>query len=74
MKEFAGTNTNEPIVPIPPVIKPVEVELAVRIIAIRNEHLRVAIRVQPQCTERHLYRRPFIPERAGVKFFGIVMP
>ncbi len=74
MKKFAGTNTNEPIVPIPPVVKPVEVELTVRTVAIHNENLRIAVGVQPLCAERRLYRHPFIPERAGVKFFGIVMP
>lgn len=47
MKKIARTDADEPIVPIPPVVKPVEIELAVRIIAIHDEHILVAVGVLP---------------------------
>jgi len=47
MKKVARADADKPIVPIPPVIKPIEVKLAIHIVAIHNEHIRVAVGVEP---------------------------
>lgn len=48
MKIVAGANTNEPIAPIPGVVKPIEVELAIRLVAIDDEHIRIAVGIEPK--------------------------
>jgi len=47
VKRIARTDTDEPVVPIPRVVKPIEVELAVRLVAIHDEHVRVTVGVKP---------------------------
>ena len=47
MRRVARADTDEPVVPIPSVVKPIEVELAIRLVAIHDEHVRVALGVKP---------------------------
>ena len=47
MRRVAGTTGGEPIVAIPPVVKPVVVELALAIVPVEHEHIAVAVRVLP---------------------------
>ena len=47
MKRVAGTTRSEPIVPIPPIVKPVAVELTLRAIRVEHEDVPVVVRVEP---------------------------
>lgn len=47
MERVARADADKPVVPVPPVVKPVEIELAVRLVAIHDDHIRVAVGVKP---------------------------
>lgn len=72
MRIVARADTDEPVVPIPGVVKPIEVELAIRLVAIDDEHIRIAIGVEPIC------KAPSVPSpfeySQGGHVFGIIIP
>ncbi len=47
MKKVARANADEPVVPVPPVVKPIEVEFAVRLVVIHDENTQVVVGVLP---------------------------
>ncbi len=58
MKRVARTGPNEPVVPIPLVVKPIEVELAVRLVAIHDKHIQVAVGIKPIARDAICFTAP----------------
>ena len=72
MRIVAGADADEPVVPIPGVVKPIEVKLANRLVAIDDEHIRIVTGIEPMC------KTPSVPlpleySRGGY-VFGIIIP
>jgi len=76
MKRIARTDADEPVVAIPRVVKPIEVELAIRLVAIDDEHVRVAVGVKPYIYARcRLFHRPLNTLRvARIRHHNAVTP
>lgn len=63
------------VLSIPVVRKPVVVPVPIAsVVAVKVEHLAVAVRGEQKCAERRQYRYPLITQRSGISAFGIEMP
>lgn len=65
MRRLAGTGDEDAVVRVEPVVKPVEVEVAVRAIHVGVGHVDVAARIRPPKHTRYLLKTPPVEYSPG---------